>query len=257
MAEIYVFDKNCDDFTSFGLVGALTPTSCIFEEEANGLSEITLEHPIDSLGRYTALACNNIIMAEVPVRTTPEIDGVYFATTVEQWIVRDKAVTTKGQRTLYSKKSGGRKIKVLPQGSEVTVVKKPDEGRVKVKTKYGSGWMNRNGLEYSTTVVIPDNSHAIESVQPAWSVKPQLFRIYNVEKGILDVTVNARHISYDLLFNLTTFKNTSGISCLSALEGIMENCIAPHEFEAYTNLTTEHTGVDWTRTNPIDAILNT
>ena len=256
MAAIYVFDKNCDDFTSFGLVGALTPTSCVFEEEANGMSEITLEHPIDALGRYTALACNNIIMAEVPVRTTPEIDGASFSTTVEQWIVRDKAVTTKGQRTLYSKKTNGRKIKVLPQGSEVTVVRKPDEGRVKVKTKYGSGWMNRNGLEYSTTVVIPDNSHAIESVQPAWAVKPQLFRIYNVEKGILDVTVNARHISYDLLFNLTTYKNTNSVPCDTALAEIMEKCIAPHEFEAYTNLTTEHVGVDWTRTNPIDALLN-
>lgn len=256
MAAIYVFDKNCDDFTSFGLVGALTPTSCVFEEEANGMSEITLEHPIDALGRYTALACNNIIMAEVPVRTTPEIDGTSFSTSVEQWIVRDKAVTTKGQRTLYSKKTNGRKIKVLPQGSEVTVVRKPDEGRVKVKTKYGSGWMNRNGLEYSTTVVIPDNSHAIESVQPAWAVKPQLFRIYNVEKGILDVTVNARHISYDLLFNLTTYKNTNSVACDTALAEIMGKCIAPHEFEAYTNLTTEHVGVDWTRTNPIDALLN-
>ena len=256
MHSIYVYDSNCNDFTNFGLVGALTPTSCIFEEEANGLSEITLEHPIDEFGRYTALRCNNIIVAEVPVRTTPEIDGVGIVTSVEQWVVRASNTITNAQRTLYKKASGGTKIKVLPAGTSVTVTKKSDEGRYKVKTRYGTGWVDPVALEYSTDQIIADNSQSIETVQPAWTVKPQLFRIYNVEKGIAGLTVMARHITYDLLYNLTTFKKTGAVTCKDALSSIMDKCVSGHEFEAYTNLTTVRTGVNWTRKNPIDALLN-
>lgn len=256
MADIYVFDQNCDDFTNFGLVGALTPISCFFEEEANGLSEITLEHPIDAIGRYTALKCNNIIMADVPVRTTPEIDGTSIVTSVEQWTVRASNTITKAQRTLYKKASGGKKIKVLPAGTTVTVTKKSDEGRYKVKTRYGTGWVSPVALEYYTNQTIADNSQSIETVQPAWTVKPQLFRIYNVEKGIMGLTVMARHITYDLLYNLTTYKNTGAVSCNVALSAIMDGCIAEHEFDAYTNLATIRTGINWTRKNPIDALLN-
>lgn len=256
MSEIYVYSADCEDFTNFGLVGALAPISCIFEEEANGLSEITMEHPIDSFGKHTQLACNNILMVEVPVRTTPEIDGGTIVTAVEQWTVRTAATITKAQRTLYKKASGSRKIKVVPAGTEVTVVKKSDEGRYKVKCKYGTGWMNPDGLIFSHNQIIADNSQSIESVQPAWTVKPQLFRIYKVEKGLLGLHVSARHISYDLLYNLTTFKNTGETTCIDALAEIMGNCIAPHDFEAFTNLKNVRTGVNWTRTNPINALLN-
>lgn len=257
MSHIYVYSANCEDFTNFGLVGALTPISCFFEEEANGLSEITMEHPIDSFGRYTQLVCNNLLMVEVPVRTTPEIDdGGSIVTAVEQWTVRTASTITKAQRTLYKKATGSRKIKVVPAGTEVTVVKKSDEGRYKVKCKYGTGWMDPNGLIFSHNQIIADNSQSIESVQPAWTVKPQLFRIYKVEKDILSLNVSARHISYDLLYNLTTFKNTGETTCMDALAAIMDNCVSPHEFEAYTNLASARTGINWTRTNPIDALLN-
>lgn len=257
MADVYVYSADCEDFTNFGLVGALTPTSCVFEEEANGLSEITMEHPIDDWGRYTQLVTNNILMVEVPVRTTPEIDANGgIVTQVEQAVVKDASTITKAQRTLYKKASGSRKIKVVPGGTEVTVVKRPDEGRYKVKCKYGTGWMSSAGLEITAVVTIADNSQSIESVQPAWTVKPQLFRIYKVEKDMLGLTISARHISYDLLYNLTTYKNTGEVTCKDALAGIVGNCVAPHEFDAYTNLLNVRTGVDWTRTNPIDAILN-
>lgn len=256
MSNIYVYDANCEDFTNFGLVGALTPASCVFEEEANGLSEITMQHPIDALGKYTQLACNNILMVEVPVRTTPGIIGNSIVTSVEQWVVRTHSTTTKAQRTLYKRKTGSSRIKVLPEGTIATVVEKSDEGRYKVKCQYGTGWMESSGLSYSTSATIADNSQSIESVQPAWTVKPQFFRIYSVEKNISGVTVMARHISYDLLYNLTTYKNTGSVPCATALAAIMAGCVADNDFTAYTNLITERTGVNWTRTNPIDALLN-
>lgn len=255
MAEIYVYDSKCDDFTNFGLVGALTPTSCVFEEEANGMSEITLVHPLDNFGRYTALVTNNLLIAEVPVRTTPEIDGGKIVTSIEQWKVQS---ASKSNRTLYKKNKGNAKIKVLPVGTVVTVVKKPDEGRYKVKTQYGSGWFYKNGLESAPFFVttIEDKSQSIESVEPAWTVKPQIFRIYNVEKTINSVKVSARHISYDLLYNLITYKTADEVSCGDALNAIMDKCISNHDFEAYTNLNNMHAGIDWTRINPISALLD-
>lgn len=255
MAEVYVYDANCEDFTTFGLVGALTPTSCVFEEEANGLSEITLKHPLDELGRYTTLVCGRLLMTNVPVRTTPEINNGSIVTSVEQWLVRS---ASKGARTLYKKSSGGAKIKVLPVGTSVTVVRKPEEGRYKVKCQYGSGWMSPDGLgeEPYYTTEIADNSQSIESVAPAWTVKPQIFRIYDVVKSIDSVTVSARHISYDLLYNLTSYKNDNEVSCATALDAIMTNCVAPHDFAAYTNIANTRAGIDWTRVNPISALLD-
>lgn len=256
MADIYVYDKACEDFTNFGLVGALTPTECTFEEEANGLSEITLEHPLDDFGRFTALQRDNLLIAEVPVRTTPEIQNGAIVTSVEKWTVKPETSITKAQRTIYRKQTGSSKLKVVPGGTEVTVVQKPAEGRYKVKSRYGDGWMEPDGLNYAQTETIENKSQSIESVQPAWTVKPQIFRIYSVEKNIDSVTVSARHISYDLLYNLTTYKNESTVSCKDALAGIMNGCVAAHEFEAYTNLEDTRAGLDWTRVNPINALLD-
>lgn len=256
MADIYVYASNCDDFSNFGLAGALTPTSCIFEEEANGLSEITLEHPIDAFGRHTALACNNIIKADVPVRTTPGIDGNSIVTSIEQWKVKQSTEYAPVLRAIYQKEDGGKVLAILPVGTVVTVVGKSDVDTYYVKTPFACGWMNPAGLEFYTRETLAANTQSIESVQPAWTVKPQLFRIYNVEKGIAGITVSARHISYDLLYNLTTYKNNLAVPCHEALAGIMDNCIAPHEFKAYTNLANTHVAPEWVRKNPIDALLN-
>lgn len=267
MAEIYVYEPKCEDFTNFGLVGTLTPASCVFEEEANGMSEITLEHPMDDLGRYRALEINNLLMVPVPVRTTPEIeedvviDGVQtntaaFVTNV--WKCKVLAAVPK-YRTLYKKRTGSARIKVLTAGHELTVVRKYEEGRWKVKSEYGTGWMVQSVLSEEYEVELENTATAIESVEPAWTVKPQVFRIYEVRKGISSVTVAARHITYDLLYNTTTYKNDASVSCKDALKAVFaeENLSgSAGDFEAYTNLDNEYAGIDWTRINPINALLD-
>lgn len=255
MADIYVYDKDCRAFDNFGLVGALAATECRFKEDANGMSEITLKHPLDAFGRYTALEVNNKLIASVPVRTTPQIQDGSIVTAVEKWSV--SATATRAQQTLYRYSSGGGALRVLPAGLELTVVGKlTEDGMYCVKSMYGSGWMYREGLKFEYSQTIEDNSQSIESVEPAWTIKPQIFRIYKVEKNIDSVTVSARHITYDLLYNLTTYKNIVACSCREALAGIMDNCIAPHDFTAYTNLDSQRTYIDWTRINPISALLD-
>ena len=266
MSEIYVYDAKCEDFTSFGLVGALMPTSCVFEEEVNGMSEITLDHPMDDLEKYKALAINSILQVDVPVRTTPEIqdDDAGFVTSV--WICKVQAGSS-SSRTLYKSRTGSTKIKVLPAGHEVTVVKKYEEGRWKAKSKYGTGWISQAALSEETAVEIADKSQGIESVAPAWTVKPQLFRIYEVHKNIDSVTALARHITYDLLYQTTSYKSTESKTCKEALAGIFDNLFGysteetgivgiSSGFSAYTNLNNTYAGVDWERVNAINALLD-
>ena len=142
MSDIYVYDSRENNFASFGLVGALKPASCIFEEAANGMSEITVEHPIDSFGRYTALVRGNLLRVDVPVRTTPEVDNGKFITKVEKWVVHGYQM--KGQvlyafpTYLYKEATGYKKICLVREGTEVTVVYKPPSGDCyKVRCQYG------------------------------------------------------------------------------------------------------------------------
>ena len=263
---VYVYASGADDFDMMGLCGPLTPTRCEFTEKRNGLSQLTLDHPIDEMGRWAALVPGCILKAEVPVRTTPEIDGTALVTTAEKWKI--KTTATKGQRKLYSKSSDGRVIKVLPvwadkaktQRFEVTVVRKGST-RYKAKTRYGSGWIPISGIEYSLTNTIANDPAAIEAVEPAWTVKPQLFRIREAAVTDTGVSVTASHIFYDLAGNVTTWSGyveatkTNNPTCAQALAGVLGGCAIPHEFEGYTNLTDQRVDVAWTRANAVEALL--
>ena len=104
MSDIYVFSSNdnANNYTTMGLVGALTPTECTFKETANGESIVELTHPIDAFGRYTALQRGNILAVPVPVRTTPEIRDGQCVTTAWTYKVKPlNQLTSTAQRTLY------------------------------------------------------------------------------------------------------------------------------------------------------------
>lgn len=261
MYEIYVYGPKEDDndYSTAGLAGALTPTQCTFEEGGNEESTISMTHPLDEYGRYGYLQRGNILSVPVPVRTTPEIQNGSCVTTV--WSYKVKALnllTSKNQRTLYKKAKGSGRKKILSAGEVVTVVEKPtgDDVRWKVKSKYGTGYMDPNGLELMTEHTIPDNSSAIEEVASPWTVTAQYFRIYEVVKNIDSVEVSARHISYDLLYNQTRYESTEAVTLQTALDGVLNNCYAPHDFKAYTNVSNEQSGLFYVGKNPIEAILD-
>ena len=131
MSDIYVFSSNdnTNDYSAMGLVGALTPTECIFKETANGESIVELTHPLDSFGRYTALQRGNILAVPVPVRTTPEIHNGQCVTTVWTYKVKPlNQLTSTAQRTLYMWRfSSSPKVAVLNAGEEITVIWKANE----------------------------------------------------------------------------------------------------------------------------------
>lgn len=266
MSDIYVFSSNEDnnDYSTMGLVGALEPTECKFEETANGDSLITMKHPVDSFGKYTALVRDNILVIPVPVRTTPEIQNGSCVTTVWTYKVKPlNQLTSKNQRTLYKSSSGSGKRKVMNAGDVVTVVYQPKDtaniSRWKVKSKYGTGWVDPNGFELVTEHKIEDNANAIQEVQSPWMITDQLFRIYEVERGLEEVTVSARHITYDLLYDATHYYYGSdqAVSLQTTLDNILGKSYGfQTRFHAYTNVTNTQTGLSFRGKNEIECFLD-
>ena len=270
MSDIYVFSSNdnTNDYSTMGLVGALTPTECTFKETANGESIVELTHPLDSFGRYTALQRGNILAVPVPVRTTPEIHNGQCVTTVWTYKVKPlNQLTSTTQRTLYMWRfSSSPKVAVLNAGEEITVIWKANEEEPatgqedihpwKAKSKYGEGWIDPDALELVTTHSIEDDPAAIEEIQSPWTVTKQYFRIYETKKSIDSISVTARHISYDLLYNMTSYRMGFEASLQEILDGVLGDCYAEHQFSAHTNLEGTQTGNWYDQRNPIDVFLN-
>jgi len=258
MGAVYVYEGNAEDTLDIGLVGELMPTECIFEEIRNGMSQITMTHPMDPYGKWKALRTGRLLKAPVPVRTTPEIimddqDAPVRVTITETW--RIKPAAAKEDRCLYKKATGSKKgKKLVPLGSQVVVVQMK-ENRYKCKTKVGTGWVNISGLEYVlSNPALPDTNAGIETVADVVKVVDQLFRIVKVEEGIDSVDVTARHIFYDLHNVTTIFKAAGATSAGAALKGISDGAVMPHEFEFYTDTADTRSALQWVRL-PIDKAL--
>lgn len=258
MAEVYVYPGDCEDYTTIGLCGALTPTAVTFEEVLNGISEITLVHPLDRLGKYKYLVPDNVLTCEVPVRTTPEItEAGRIVTRVTTYTV--KSTATVSERYIYDSAKKGRKMRLIDAGTQVTVVNAPVSGRWKVKAGKYSGYMEPSALDISTaeTVTLPDTAAGIEAVAPAWKIRLQLFRIYSVEGNSEGhVTAKARHISYDMMYNITSWDYDGEYTLQGALNELKAHACDDLPFYFYTNIDGRRTGAHWADNDPITAILN-
>lgn len=85
MAEnhpVYLYEHDCEDFTTTGLVGDIRPLEAIFTEKKNGESEVVMRLSYDEFNRWKAAKVGNYIQCEVPVRVPPAIDGDEYANTV-------------------------------------------------------------------------------------------------------------------------------------------------------------------------------
>lgn len=250
--DAYIFSQFETDYTSIGMAGALVLTKCEHEERAGGLSELAFTAALDWAGRWKYIENGVVIKVPVPVRTTPPITGTSLVTQVVKG--RVLATATRNQRAVWSKSKDGKKKTTAKVGLECTVVKNPsDRDRYNIKWKKGNGWIDKDAIELIEPETIPATPEGIESVESAWSVREQLFRVYEYERTDKGVNGKARHITFDLLGNLTTFMDKENLTCQTALDGILQNCAEEHEFEAYTDITTARVGLDARGLNPIKA----
>lgn len=271
MHDVYIYEPDSLNFDGMGLVGALAATACVHDETAGGNSEITLEHPFDGLGKWSFLREGRILKCWVPVRETPLLkmdDGVPAQTITRQVY---KVVTEGGRLHLRQKPNTSSKIlgRYNP-GAEI--VKLGEAGTSNGHTWYqvsvvkdgSTGYMAATYLQYARsyteTIEGEAPSVTVGSTDAAgeanWTVRPQLFEIYRRESGDEGIVVNARHISYKLLKNITSYAPKGAVSLQTALNGILDNCRTEHDFKAYTDIPDTREDVSWRLVNPIKAMLD-
>lgn len=95
----------------------------------------------------------------------------------------------------------------------------------------------------------------MEALNPSWQIKSQLFRIYSVQKTESEVKVEAQHISYDAVWNLTMYNSDEADTISNILDGIVEESVTESSLYTQTNigmkLTANYKGKD-----PITCILD-
>ena len=83
----------------------------------------------------------------------------------------------------------------------------------------------------------------------------QLFRIYRKKKNISSITVNARHIFYDLLDNFLEDVRPTSLNGNNALNWILTRTQYSHPFTAYSDVTQSNTKY-FVRKNVVEAIMD-
>lgn len=71
---ITIYAPNETDFSTLGL-GALAPYECVIEEQAGGMYELTMSHPMDEDGKWLNIGVGCIIKAPAPVRESPLVEA--------------------------------------------------------------------------------------------------------------------------------------------------------------------------------------
>ena len=252
METVNIYAADATDFDSEGLC-ALTPTSCEFEESANGDSLITLVHPYDDEGRWALIAEERILKCDVPVRTVPELENGARVTTAEVWKV--SATASRTDRRLYYREEGDSYIRLIDAGAEVTVVK-AGEKRHKIKVSRYTGWMNLTGLESKIQDVDISTDAKLEAAVPSVKCKPQLFRIKNVKREETEITCEAAHITQDLLGVLCDVQADAGITGVEWCRQVQEESYTAHGFTIATDIGDTRTGADLVAQNGIFCLLD-
>lgn len=283
MAGVYIYDQDCTDFTTLGLCGRLDEMTCDFEEIANGMSEITLEHPLDAMGRHALLIPGRWLKCVVPVRNIPELDEdtAEYVTTAETWKIASGA--TRAQRTVYNARADqiaarkaaaeargastkdiakieAKKLAVLKRGRKVTVTVNYGSQHQEWKIKCGkvSGYIDQDALTDRQTYTYTSGSHDtwFDSFTPSWESREQLFRIHDVTRDGDRVIVLASHEFYDAACNLTAYNSTGNPSLNAVLKGIKNNALDECDLNFYSNIQGTRSGAHYRNQNIVQALLD-
>ncbi len=237
------------DFSSLGLC-SLTPIECTVEEQAGGLFQLKMTHPMDVGGKWWHLTKWNIIKAPAPMRETPLLNMSAAGESVTRQIYRVDVNSRLRLRTKPSTSTG----KVIGRYKDGTkVIKIGEDGKwfqVVVKQGGETGWMHSDYLEY----VGEETQAPAESDKPPKTVQPrqtreQLFRIMTVEKddaaGVVYIT--APHVFYDLSgVTISGMYAPEDVKASQVVQDMFTRAIKPHGFEVYSDadskITAEFTG---------------
>ena len=238
------------DFSGLGIC-PLQPTECTVEEQAGGLYQLKMTHPMDDEGRWLNLTAWNIIRAPAPVRETPYINMmVHTETTVTRSIYTVRVNTRLRLRTKPSTSTGviiGR----YKNGTEVIKTgQSRDWYQVIVCSGGQMGWMHSDYLTFARneTETVPGEDVPGKTVEPR-QTRDQLFRIMSVSRDdeARMVYVTAMHVFYDLTgVTVGSEYSPDKVAASAAAQAVFEKAIKAHGFEIYSNndekISGEYTG---------------
>lgn len=252
-STINIYESDAQDFDCEGL-GTLCPLDWEYTNKGAGGAVLTMTHPYDGDGRWRLLQAGRIIRADVPVRTVPEIEGGAMIATAERWTVARTA--TAEQRRMYTRAVDGRALKVLPKNTRVTVVRKGAE-RYKIKaSRYGTGWIDPEGLDVKIVDVPYGTVADVEAETPSVQVRAQLFRLQQPRAGEARIEVDAMPVAYDAAGVLTDPYAVGVKTGQQVLDLIATKSYAAHDVELYTDIGDRRTGFDKRNVGVFDALLN-
>ena len=161
---ITIYAPNAQDFSTLGL-GALAPYECTIEEQAGGMYELTMTHPMDAEGKWLNIGVGCIVKAPAPVRETPlvesEIVGEGEATepvTVTRKIYKVRTNTGANLHLRQGPSTSTRILSKYRPGTEVVVLSQSGGwGQVIVCSSGATGYMSMQYLVY-----VRDETETIE-----------------------------------------------------------------------------------------------
>ena len=263
---ITIYAPNATDFSTLGL-GALAPYECTVEEQAGGMYELTMSHPMDEAGKWLNIGIGCIIKAPAPVRETPLAveDGEGTIPSEPETVTRRiYRVRTNTGANLHLRQGPSTSTRILSKyrpGTEVVVLSQSGGwGQVIVCSSGASGYMSMQYLVYVRDEVetIAGDAPSPERVVYPVQSRMQLFRIYKVERDAAEreVRVEARHIFYDLLGDPTKNEYApEGAAANTVVEELFERALDPHGFTVHSQLTGTVTG-EYTRRGLVECLLD-
>ena len=264
---ITIYAPEAQDFSTLGL-GALTPYECEIEEQAGGMYELTMTHPMDAEGKWLNIGVGCIVKAPAPVRETPLVESeivgegeVAEPVTVTRKIYK---VQTNTGANLHLRQGPSTSTAILSKyrpGTEVVVLSQASGwGQVIVCSSGATGYMSMQYLVYvrDETETIEGDAPGPERVVYPVQSRMQLFRIYKVERDATEreVRVEARHIFYDLLGNVVKNEYApEGEAADAVVEELFERALNPHDFSVHCQTARSVTG-EYTRRGLVECLLD-
>lgn len=248
---ISIYAPNATDFSNNGL-SLLLPIECTIEEQANGMYELTLVHPITSDLRWAQIQNGCIIKADAPKRESPlyEVEAIESGETTATVTRKLYRVDVNTRLRLRAKPNTSSKILGrYKDGTEVVQLQDMGNGWYHVMIRKGgaTGYMSANYLDYvktiteTVTTTKPVTRQGI-SVQPA---REQLFRIYSTEVNTdaHTVTAKAMHVFYDLRGNpVGKAYAPENTDANTAAKEVFGAALIPNDFELHSYLSGTVTG---------------
>ena len=251
MANIYIYNHDAEDFSTTGICGKLLPTECTFTEEANGESYLELEHPMDEAGKYLELEPNRLLKVQVPVLSVSGCSEGGSAAEYKLFKVLTTAQERDRRMYWYKTLSNTATKGLIPFGQIIKVYNQPtterwrasydytiDSKNYKIASKTYTHWFYITGAETAFECV--DEDPEAEEVVKTWELTEQLFRITSVEKTLERVRVEAKHVFYDMLCNLSLSGEISTyVTPGTLMETLFEYAASPdiEKFNFLSNIT--------------------